>query len=347
MVVGSTGDFMKTVTIIIPCRNEEKYIGGCLDSLLANDYPKEYMEILVIDGMSQDKTRQLVVNYIDKYPFIKLVDNPEYIKPTALNIGITMAESDVIMRIDAHAVYAADYVSKLVDGLFRYDADNIGGVRETHPGDTPMENAIAIGVSHPFLVGNAYWRTGLDKLRQVDTVYCGCYKKEVFEKIGLFDKRFIRAQDREFNARLIGLGGKIFCDPSVKCTYFARKDLWGYLKWLYVGAKWLFYGTSLTKIKLLSWRNYIPIMFILYQLLLLVMLGAAPALGYLMCIPLLFYLGLAVLVSGQVALGKHDWKLLVPFLVVSVSTHYTYALGSLNGVVLAMMEKIRGRGENG
>ena len=127
---------MKTVSIIIPCRNEEKYIGRCLDSLLANDYPREVLEVVVVDGMSTDRTREIVDKYCQEYPFIKMIDNPWHIKPKALNIGIKSTKSDVVMRIDAHAVYARNYISKLVHGLFQYNADNIGGILKTSSGNT-------------------------------------------------------------------------------------------------------------------------------------------------------------------------------------------------------------------
>ena len=150
---------LKTITIIIPCRNEEKYIARCLVSLLENDYPWELQDIVVVDGMSMDRTREILNEYSSKYKHIRFIDNPDKIKPIALNLGIKCTKSDVVMRIDAHSVYEKNYISKLITGLYQHNADNIGGIRETYSGDTNMAKTIAIGISHPFSVGNAYWRT--------------------------------------------------------------------------------------------------------------------------------------------------------------------------------------------
>src|SRR3989344_1920005 len=122
--------FMKhlpEISIIIPCRNEEKFIAQCLDSILAADFPKDDMEVLVVDGMSQDKTRDIVKKYSTQYPFIYLLDNPKYITPCALNIGIKNAKADIVIRIDAHAKYDKNYFKNCVKNLALHQADNVGG----------------------------------------------------------------------------------------------------------------------------------------------------------------------------------------------------------------------------
>ena len=105
------------LSVICPIYNEEKYISQFLDSLLQQDYPKNDLEILLVDGMSKDKTRDIVAGYIAKYPFIRLIDNPDKIVPYAMNRGIDAAKGDIIMRLDAHASYQPDYFSVLVNGL--------------------------------------------------------------------------------------------------------------------------------------------------------------------------------------------------------------------------------------
>lgn len=326
---------MTTVSTIIPCRNEEKYIGRCLDSLLANDYPCELLEIVVIDGMSTDRTREIVNEYCKKYPFIKMIDNPWHIKPKALNIGIKSTKSDVVMRIDAHAVYVKDYVSKLVHGLFQYNADNIGGVRETYSGDTPMANAIAIGISHPFSVGNAYWRTGTNSLRKVDTVFCGCYRRNVFDRIGLFNEKLIRTQDKEFNARLINVGGVIICDPSVRCTYFPRTKLTDYIKWTFTGACWLFYARRFTSIRMASWRNYVPLAFLVYSLFFLIFSTIQNQIKIITGMPLLVYLSLSLYFGVEISFKKKNLLHMPLMFLIFPATHYFYALGSLYGIIKA------------
>lgn len=214
------------VSIIIPCRNEEKFIGKCLDSIIAQDYPIDNLEVLVVDGMSEDNTRKIVKNYIQKYSFVKLLENPQKIVPTALNIGIKNAKGDIFIIMGAHSIYEKDYIFKCVKYLHAYDVDNVGGIGITLPGDnTIIAKSIALALSHPFGVGNAYFRIGSKEPRYVDTVPFGCYKREVFDRIGLFDEDLVRNQDDEFNLRLIKNGGKILLGPDIISYYYARDSI--------------------------------------------------------------------------------------------------------------------------
>lgn len=217
---------LANVSIVIPCRNEEKFIGKCLDSIVASDYSKDRLEILVVDGMSEDGTRITVQSYARKYSFIRLLDNPKKITPVALNIGIADAKGEIIMRMDAHNTYPPNYISGLVGWLERTQADNVGGVCVTVPAtQTLMAEAIALALSHPFGVGNAYFRIGVKEPRWVDTVPFGCYRREVFDRIGMFDEELARNQDDEFNLRLLKRGGRILLVPSITSYYYARDSL--------------------------------------------------------------------------------------------------------------------------
>jgi glycosyltransferase involved in cell wall biosynthesis/predicted ATP-grasp superfamily ATP-dependent carboligase len=220
------GPDARTVSIIIPCRNEERHMARCLESILASDYPPDRLEVLVVDGMSTDRTREIIARYVALHPRIRLFDNPEQSAPAALNIGLRAATGDIIMRMDAHVFYPPSYITRLVSGLEETGADNVGGVIHTLPADdTPMSRAIALGMSHPFGVGNSYFRIGSTACRWVDTVPFGCYRREVFERIGLFDEELIRNQDDELNFRLIKHGGRILLMPSVVAEYYARSSL--------------------------------------------------------------------------------------------------------------------------
>jgi len=214
------------VSVIIPCRNEEKYIGKCLDNIIMGTFPTERLEILVVDGISNDGTRERVLSYTEHYPFVRLIDNPMKITPAAMNAGIRNASGDIIIRADAHAAYPADYVAKLLSWMERTGADNVGGVLVSRPGgEGRMAAAIAVAMSHPFGVGNSYFRIGTSKPRQVDTVPFGCWRKSIFAKIGLFDEELVRNQDDELNFRLLKTGGKLLLVPDVVVEYFARSRL--------------------------------------------------------------------------------------------------------------------------
>ena len=115
------------LSVVCPVYNEAKYIDVCIQSILLQDYPKERLEIIFVDGMSEDGTRDIIGDYATKYPFIHLVDNIKRIVPVAMNIGIKVAKGDVIMRLDAHAQYPINYFSVLEKKLFELNADNVGG----------------------------------------------------------------------------------------------------------------------------------------------------------------------------------------------------------------------------
>jgi glycosyltransferase involved in cell wall biosynthesis len=214
------------ISIICPTYNEEKFIVSCIDSMLAQDFPKENFQIFFVDGRSDDKTREIIFDYASKYEFIHLLDNPNQTVPYALNIGIRAAKGEVVMRIDAHCKYPENYVSTLVNYLFKLNADNVGGVWKTIPAENTSKCiAIAIASSHKFGVGGSMHKVGIKKISQADTVPFGCYHRNVFERIGFFDEELVRNQDDEFNARLINQGGKIFLIPDLVIEYVARDSL--------------------------------------------------------------------------------------------------------------------------
>lgn len=215
------------ISVICPIYNEEKYIDKCIGSIMEQDYPKDDMEVLFVDGMSTDGTRGIIAGYAEKMPYIRLIDNPRKTVPFAMNAGIDAASGDIIIRLDAHAEYGHDYFSMMVKYLDELpDAENVGGVCVTLPcNGTDTAAAIAVALSHTFGMGNSYFRTGTDSIREVDTVPFGCFRKEMFEKTGLYDTELTRNQDDELNGRIIKNGGKIYLIPSVRIKYFARDKI--------------------------------------------------------------------------------------------------------------------------
>ncbi len=222
----TTASASDLVTVIVPCRNEEKWIGPCLQSILDNDYPKDRLEVLVVDGMSDDGSRQVIESFAARCPTFRLLSNEKRTAPAALNLGIAAARGTVILRMDAHVDYPVDYIRSLVRLLAEKGADNVGGVCLTLPAnDSAVARAIALGMSHPLGVGNSHFRIGSAEERWVDTVPFGCYRREVFDRIGRFDEELVRNQDDELNLRLIKHGGRILLSPRVVCKYFARDSL--------------------------------------------------------------------------------------------------------------------------
>ena len=192
--------------------------------MLNQDYPKDDLEILLVDGMSKDRTREIVATYTAKYPFIRLIDNPERIAPCAMNRGIKEAKGDVIMRLDAHVYYPKNYFSLLVEKLNELPgAENVGALCNTLPvNDSLTAQSIAAVLSSSFGMGNSHFRVGADKEMEVDTVPFGCFHRSIFDKVGLYDEELVRNQDDELNARIIKAGGKIYLIPQLVCEYYAR-----------------------------------------------------------------------------------------------------------------------------
>jgi len=176
--------------------------------------------------MSEDGTRAILQRYVQRHSVIQVLDNVRRVTPAALNIGIRAARGEVIMRMDAHVIYPPDYISRLVAALEETGADNVGGVIVTLPAsNTIVARAIAVALAHPFGVGNAYFRTGATERRWVDTVPFGCYRRDVFGRVGLFDEQLVRNQDDEFNHRILRKGGRILLVPGVASKYYARESL--------------------------------------------------------------------------------------------------------------------------
>ncbi len=321
------------LSIICPILNEEKYIAQFLDSLLKQDYPKDELEILLVDGMSTDRTREIVAGYTAKYPFIRVIDNPDKIVPYAMNRGIEAAKGDVIMRLDAHASYQPDYFSVLVKGLRRLNADNVGTVCKTDVlNKTPKTLAIREVLGNKFGVGNSTFRTGIDREQEVETVPFGCWRKEVFERYGKYDVRLVRNQDIELNKRIIRGGGKIYILPDTYCTYLARETWHALAKNNYGNGKWNILTVYYTKtLSSLSLRHFIPLLFLLSLIVPLSLALIWWPFALISAASLFAYTGLLSAVSLKLAVEKklNFFYLLITFFVL----HLSYGWGSLVGIL--------------
>ena len=328
-------DNLPFVSIVVLCRNERDFIANCLNSFLENDYPNERLEVLVTDGMSEDGTRDIVKSYSNKHPFIKLVDNPQKIPATAANQGIKVAKGDFVMIVGAHAHYPADYVSKSVAFALRYPAaDNIGGVRRTEAREnTFLGKSIAYVSSHRFGAGAAMYHRSRSSPSWVDSVWGGFYRKEVFEKLGLYNENLVVGEDREFNRRLRSSGGKILQVPEIKCTYYARSNFRDFCRWAFRMGFWPFYADRLVELRILSLRNFVPVALIFCLLLLLGIALLSPA-GWLPFWLVLFAYALGAVVSSvPLAISEHKLSYLVTAPFVFCITHFLYAIGSVYGVL--------------
>lgn len=321
------------VSIIIPCLHEEKFIGKVLDALLKQTYPKESLEILVVDGMSTDGTREIVAAYVLKYPFIKLIDNPGRTAPKAMNIGIGLSRGEVIVRMDAHCSYPSNYVQVLVDELANQKADNVGAVIRTIPGnDSTIAQSIAIGMSHPAGVGNSHFRTGTDALKEVDTVPFGCYRRDVFKRIGLFDETLTRNQDDEFNARLVQNGGKICLIGYLQIDYFARETWAKAFKMFYQYG--LFKPLVNMRLKApATMRQFAPPAVVLAWVFAVMWCLLSPVYpGLFLILMGLAYVLPVILISIGLAVKNKQFALLFFLPLTFVGIHFSYGWGYLKGL---------------
>jgi glycosyltransferase involved in cell wall biosynthesis len=320
------------VSVVIPCRDEALSIEACIRSVIAGIYPKDRLEVLVVDGMSGDGTREIVEAYTRRHGFIRLLDNPKKITPVALNIGITNATGGIIVVLGAHATCSPEYILKCVKAIEEYDADCVGGLVMTLPvNDTSVAQAIAIALSHPFGIGNSYFRIGASDPRWVDTVAFGCYKKEVFNRIGGFDEELARNQDDELNLRLIKRGGRILLVPGIVSYYRARgslRKLWrmfyqyGYFKPL-VARK---VGGIVTG------RQVVPAAFILSLFATGMVAPWSPIMGAIFAMMLFAYAAAALGSSTAVAF-RHGVRCGLVLCIVFPVMHVSYGLGFLKGAL--------------
>jgi len=325
------------LTVVVQCRNERAFIAMCLDSLIANNYPKERIEILVVDGMSEDGTRAIVSDYAEKWPFIRLIDNHKKHATAAMNIGVKNARGQVIAFVSAHATYPTDYMFKCVRSLIQYDVDNVGGIMRTIPrSGTLIAKAIALALSHPFGSGNAYFRIGISQPRLVDTVFGGCYRREVFDRVGLFNEDIARSQDMDFNIRLRRAGGRTLLDPGIECSYFARSTLSDFARHVFDDGKWAVYPLRFGS-PLFYPRHLVPLTFVSA---LIGSLLLAPFLSFFLSAffgVLGLYVAVSLFFSIQIAVKEREPRYLFWMPVVFGIRHFAHGLGALYGLLLVLM----------
>jgi glycosyltransferase involved in cell wall biosynthesis len=312
--------------------NEARNIRSCLDSIIASDYPKDQLELLVVDGQSDDGTREIVLEFSKRYSWVRLLENVRRITPVAMNIGIQSAKGPIVMRMDAHTVYPTSYISNLVQWLITSKADNVGGISLVRPANkSPKAEAIAYALSHPWGVGNSHFRIGAAEPKWVDTVPFGCYWKEIFDRIGLYNEALVRNQDDELNHRLIKHGGRILLVPDIVSFYTSRgslEKLWtmfyqyGYFKPLAARAV----GTVMTA------RQLIPSLLIVCVVLAAFLAPWSPIMAVVFKIIAAAYAALDLTVSLGAGLEK-GLRCGLWLMIVFPSLHLSYGIGYLRGLL--------------
>ncbi|MEO0078642.1 MAG: glycosyltransferase family 2 protein [candidate division WOR-3 bacterium] len=317
------------VSLVVVCRNEERTIEATLDSLWSQDYPAELVEVLIVDGMSTDRTRE-VINRVCRERArcrVRLLDNPLRIAPAGLNTGISAASGEVVFVMGAHARYSSNYISGAVDALARFGADAVGGAVLTVAGaTTPLARAIARALGSRFGVGNSLMRVGVPEACEADTAAYAGYRQTVFQRVGLFDPRLVRNQDIEFNLRMRRAGMKIVVEPAIQSLYLARTTLSGLMRNAFDNGFWVVHGAQFSH-RPFALRHLVPLGFVASLVVSGIAAAFVPGAGLLLSALAGSYLAadlFASLAGPKAPVQVRLWLLLV-----YPALHFSYGLGSI------------------
>lgn len=318
------------VSVILPVRNEARYIARSLAAVVSQDYPTGLMEIIVADGMSTDNTREVVKSFAAKYPNLRLVDNPGQIVSTGLNIGIAWASGEVLIRVDGHCQIESDYLSRCIEHLKNDGVDCVGGSIET-VGETNAARVIAAAMSSSFGVGDSVFRTVRNETMPADTVPFPAYTRSIIERVGVYDEELVRNQDDDYNYRLRRAGGKILLAADVRSRYFSRGSLVSLCRQYYQYGYW--------KVRVLQKnprqmrpRQFIPPFFVAS---LLVSLLSSPFfdIGRMVFRLVACSYLVANISASLLTAHRSDWRLFRQLPIAFAIIHIAYGIGFLVGLI--------------
>ena len=315
------------LSVIVPIYNEERFIEACVASLLAQDFPQEEMELLLVDGASTDRTPELLEKLAREHPsVIRVLQNPKRIQSAAMNLGAKAARGTYLIRVDAHADYPPNYFSRCVSLMEETGAQNVGCIWNTQ-GKTPKAQMIAMMLTSPFGVGGAAFRTG-GKSGWVDTVPFGTFRKDYYESIGGFDERLARSEDNEINYRIRKNGGKIYMTDEMAVTYYCRETVSALGRMAFANGKWNVIAAKLCPGSM-SLKYFVPLAFVLSLIVMPFLCLLHPVFCWLFAAELALYLGLSLYFALQ---KTHEVKKLLRLWLLFPAFHIPYGLGSLAGL---------------
>ena len=306
-------------------RNEEKHIVQCLDSVIASDYPQARFEILVVDGMSTDSSPEIVRGYVQRNKNIHLIENPKKIRVSANNTGIHAAKGEIIVSMDAHALYSPDYIRNCVELLETTDAATVGSIQQA-VGDNYISRAIALATTTPFGIGDAEFRY-TKKQKWVDTVFLGAWYKTTLKKVGYFNEEWEINGDYELNYRIRMAGGKVLVSPKLKCRYFVRSSLSRLARQYFRYGMWRV-KTIVTHPESIRWRHLLPPALTIWLFFSIVLLSFKTTIWL---IPVVSYILYTTIAAILVALQKGI--IYFPMIVLTFWTlHISWGLGFCRGI---------------
>ena len=329
------------VSVIVPCCNEARFIEQCLHSILAADYPRGRLELIVADGRSADGTPDLLAAIAARDPRLRIIDNPERITSAALNRAIAASKGEIVIRFDAHATMPPDYIRSLVDLLESSGADNAGGsIRTIAQSSGPFSGPIVAVLGSRFGVGNSSFRTASadQSPRLTDTVFGGCWHRGLFSRIGGFNEKLIRGQDLEFNLRIAQAGGKIMLDPRIRCEYHARATLASFWRHNFTNGVWAVLPFAFSEIIPVRPRHLIPLAFAVS-----LSLSAFLPFPYSIAVPGA-YAAASLAASARIAIARRRVTYMALLPLTFACLHLAYALGSALGCLRLAALQLRALG---
>lgn len=316
------------LSVIIPCRNEVNYIEECIDAIYANEFLDEIdMTVVIVDGISNDGTREKIEVLQTKYHTLKLIDNTQQLTPYAFNLGIHFKEADYYQIVGARQILSTNYLQKAIDIL---NSDTsiwcVGGAVENVYINYESE-MIAKAMSTSFGMGLGNFRT-LKKSDFTDTVGTPMYPKFIFEKIGFFDEDLIRNQDDDFNFRVSKAGGKIWFEADIELKYYVRGNLKGLFRQFFQYGYWKVFVNKKHKV-VTTYRQMIPPLFV-FSILLYPIISLVSIFHSAMNIVISLYILLGIIQSARLSKNITDtFYILITF----PTLHFSYGLGYLLGIL--------------
>lgn len=324
---------MPFVSLIVPVFNEEEYISEFIDSVINQNYPQDKVEIILVDGGSLDRTLYIIEGYMSKSSNIVLLNNPQKSVPNALNLAISIAKGEAIVRLDVHASYPTNYVLKLITVLYETKADNVGAsCVAIAKNKTTIGNSISATLGSRIGVGNSLFRLSSSIMTiSVDTVPFGCFFRETFQKYGLFNDKLVRNQDLEYNKRILKAGGTVLLFPSLKFYYYCRETYYSFAKQNFDNGLWniltLYYTKSFSS---LSIRHFVPLCFVLFISLTSIFSVFSDLAASILFLVVLIYFLIILIVS----IGLYHVKKISVFYtsLAFMVLHFSYGIGGIVGV---------------
>jgi len=254
-------------SILIPIFNEVGFIENCVNSIISFVEDQSNIELLLIDGGSNDGTLEIIQDLSIKHPCIRVLHNPNKIQSSALNIGIKESTGEFILRLDAHSKYSGTYIRNCISfmELSSSDVANVGGAIITRPGrNTLVAKTISFVLQEKFGVGNSAFRTeSITKEMDVETVPFGCFRRSCLDEIGYFDEDLERGEDLELNKRLIDSGKRIIISPDIQSIYYSRPT---FLSFIIQAFRNGFFVTNNLSLKNIfhKQRHFMPLAFLIF-----------------------------------------------------------------------------------